>query len=432
MKSKRYRYGVGFVPVFLFILCVSTMFCLPTAAAALQGSLELRCSIERENNTVLLAGDEYALYMVATLEETQGELQYQTLPAYSFADCDWAQCSAAQLREKALQLAPVAQKRADYAAIQKTDTNGVAVFRDVTPGLYLVLRTKTAPENTPYTFEPFLAGIPTVVNGTAVYQVVAEPKYGWDTPSPEPTVPPSTPNPSFPQTGQLWWPLPVMIGLAIALMVAALACRKRSPLKKRDREALLVSLSILLMAASFGLYTYNVMDSNRAGAAAQTVVNQLHSDMPAAGNTESETASTPEPMPEPYKAMQTKMVNGQPYIGTLQIPALSLELPVIAEWSYPALRIAPCRYMGSVYQDNMILCAHNYSTHFGRLTELKVGDEAVFTDMEGSAYTYRMTAQEILPDTDPEAMEKGEWDLTLFTCTLGGKNRVTIRFARTE
>ena len=73
-----------------------------------------------------------------------------------------------------------------------------------------------------------------------------------------------------------------MIGLAVALMVAALACRKRSPLKKRDREALLVSLSILLMAASFGLYTYKVMDSNRAGAAAQTVVNQLHSDMPAA------------------------------------------------------------------------------------------------------------------------------------------------------
>ena len=59
-------------------------------------------------------------------------------------------------------------------------------------------------------------------------------------------------------------------------------------------------------------------------------------------------------------------------------------------------------------------------------------EEAVFTDMEGNAYTYRMTAQEILPGTDPEAMEKGEWDLTLFTCTLGGKNRVTIRFARTE
>ena len=137
---------------------------------------------------------------------------------------------------------------------------------------------------------------------------------------------------------------------------------------------------------------------------------------------------------EPYCKQEEHSHTEECYekVGTLQIPALSLELPVIAEWNYPALRVAPCRYMGSVYQDNMILCAHNYSTHFGRLTELKVGDEAVFTDMEGNAYTYRMTAQEILPGTDPEAMEKGEWDLTLFTCTLGGKNRVTIRFARTE
>ena len=105
---------------------------------------------------------------------------------------------------------------------------------------------------------------------------------------------------------------------------------------------------------------------------------------------------------------------------------------MIAEWSYPALRIAPCRYMGSVYQDNMILCAHNYSTHFGRLAELKVDDEAVFTDIEGNAYTYHMTAQEIISGTDPAAMESGDWDLTIFTCTIGGKNRITIRFAKTE
>ena len=201
MRPQRNRYGVGLVPVLLLILWLVG---LPTVAAAAQGSLELRCTVRRENKIVCLAGDEYALILVAAAQETQTGLQYQTLPAYAFADCDWANCNSSQLREKARQLAPVAQKRADYAAIQKTDTNGVAVFPDVTPGLYLVLRTKTAPENTPYTFEPFLAGIPTVVNGTAVYQVMAEPKYGWDTPSPEPTVPPSTPNPSFPQTGQLW------------------------------------------------------------------------------------------------------------------------------------------------------------------------------------------------------------------------------------
>lgn len=228
MKPRGYRYRVGFLPVFLLILCLSAVFCLPTVAAALQGSLELRCSIERENNTVLLAGDEYALCMVATLEETQGELQYQTLPAYSFADCDWAQCSASQLREKALQLAPVAQKRADYAAIQKTDTNGVAVFRDVTPGLYLVLRTKPAPENATYTSAPFLVSIPTVVNGTAAYQVVAEPKFSWDTKPTKPAVPSLKSDPSLPQTGQLKWPIPVLLTAGLALMLLGVWLQRKS------------------------------------------------------------------------------------------------------------------------------------------------------------------------------------------------------------
>ena len=203
MKPKRYRYRVGFASVFLLILCVSTMFCLPTAAAALQGSLELRCSIERENHTVLLAGDEYALCMVA----------------YSFADCDWTQCSASQLREKALQLAPNAQKRKDFAATQRTDANGTVIFRDLTPGLYLVIRTKPASENTAYTSDPFLVSIHTVVNGTAAYQVVAEPKFSWDAKPLKPAVPSLKPDPSLPQTGQLNWPIPILIAMGLSLIL---------------------------------------------------------------------------------------------------------------------------------------------------------------------------------------------------------------------
>lgn len=227
MKPKMYRYGVGFVPVFLLILCLSTVFCLP-AAAALQGSLELRCSIERENNTVLLAGDEYALCMVATLEETQGGLQYQTLPAYSFADCDWAQCSASQLREKALQLAPKAQKRKDFAATQQTDASGTVIFRDLTPGLYLVIRTNPAPENAAYTSDPFLVSIPTVVNGTAAYQVVAEPKFSWDAKPTKPEVPSRKPDSYLPQTGQLKWPIPVLLAAGLALMLLGIWLQRKS------------------------------------------------------------------------------------------------------------------------------------------------------------------------------------------------------------
>ena len=31
-----------------------------------------------------------------------------------------------------------------------------------------------------------------------------------------------------------------------------------------------------------------------------------------------------------------------------------------------------------------------------------------------------------------EEMDSGEWDLTLFTCTIGGSYRVTVRCEKTE
>lgn len=62
----------------------------------------------------------------------------------------------------------------------------------------------------------------------------------------------------------------------------------------------------------------------------------------------------------PEMDMPTQEIDGQDYIGTLVIESLGLSLPIISEWSYPRLRIAPCRYAGSAYLDNMVIAAHNY------------------------------------------------------------------------
>ena len=43
-----------------------------------------------------------------------------------------------------------------------------------------------------------------------------------------------------------------------------------------------------------------------------------------------------------------------------------------------------------------------------------------------------MVERETLNPTDVAGMEAGDWDLTLFTCTVGGQSRVTVRFARAE
>lgn len=113
----------------------------------------------------------------------------------------------------------------------------------------------------------------------------------------------------------------------------------------------------------------------------------------------------------------------------MRIPALELELPVMAQWSYPRLKIAPCRYYGSAAENNLVIAAHNYPRHFGGLSKLEKGDEVYFTDMEGTVWRYQVEAVDVLAPEAVEEMTDAEYGLTLFTCTYGGASRVTVRCA---
>ena len=143
-------------------------------------------------------------------------------------------------------------------------------------------------------------------------------------------------------------------------------------------------------------------------------------------------ARIPDHILNPEMDMPEQEIEGRGYIGVLRIPALSLELPVIGEWSYPGLKSAPCRYTGSAYLDNMVVVAHNYFGHFGNLRNLSQGDEVAFTDVDGNVFRYEVVELETLSPFAVEEMTRGDWDLTLFTCTVGGQYRVTVRCGRTD
>lgn len=130
--------------------------------------------------------------------------------------------------------------------------------------------------------------------------------------------------------------------------------------------------------------------------------------------------------------MTEAVIDGYAYIGYLSIPALGLELPVMADWDYKRLNMAPCRYVGTTRGDNLVIMAHNYAYHFGRLSELSEGDSVVFVDMDGITTQYEVVARDILAPTAVEEMTSGDYDLTLFTCTYGGASRVTVYCDRSE
>ena len=119
-------------------------------------------------------------------------------------------------------------------------------------------------------------------------------------------------------------------------------------------------------------------------------------------------------------------IDGHAYIGYLSIPKLDLELPILSSWSYPKLQIAPCRYYGSLRGEDLVLMAHNYNSHFGRISQLELLDTLTFTTMEGKVITYQVVGKDILDPTAVEEMTSGDFDLTLFTCTYGGGSRVTV------
>ena len=206
------------------------------------------------------------------------------------------------------------------------------------------------------------------------------------------------------------------------------------------QKKICTGIGLLLLAAALFLTVYNLWSDAMASISANMVLEQLNPDiqenssmsLPVLPSGESlNEAYIPDYILNPKMDMPEEEVDGQKYVGVLKIPNLSLELPVISSWSYPSLKIAPCRYAGSAYLNNMVIAAHNYYSHFGYLKDLSPGDKVTFTDVDGNVFQYEVAVLEILSPFAVEEMTNGDWDLTLFTCTVGGQSRVTVRCVQT-
>ncbi len=143
-------------------------------------------------------------------------------------------------------------------------------------------------------------------------------------------------------------------------------------------------------------------------------------------------AEVPDYVLNPEMEMPTQAIDGVSYIGIINFLTLDLKLPVIDVWSYKNLKIAPCCYSGSAYSGKFVVCGHNYTSHFGRLGRLRIGDEIVFTDVDGNEFRYEVAEFDTVKPTAVDSVKNDDWDLTLFTCTMSGKSRMTVRCVKTS
>lgn len=187
---------------------------------------------------------------------------------------------------------------------------------------------------------------------------------------------------------------------------------------KRKIGITLIVLGLALIFSAAALLLYNNYESKKAQEQSDALMMSITDAI--GQNKSGET--------DPFDTeMKVVEIDGYGYIGYLSIPDLNRNLPVMSDWDYGRLKIAPCRYYGSTKTDNLVVAAHNYRSHFGYLGRLRPGNTVTFTDMEGEKKTYTVTAIENLKPSDSDKVKDTGDDLILYTCTYRGAARIVVR-----
>ncbi|MEI3086336.1 MAG: sortase [Oscillospiraceae bacterium] len=165
---------------------------------------------------------------------------------------------------------------------------------------------------------------------------------------------------------------------------------------KKAGIAIMAAGAVLIISALL-LFVHNRQEDAQAGQEAESLLESVEAVIEAQAVRKPSPSPGVSPSPAPVDpTMPTVTIDGYDYIGYVEVPVLGLKLPVMAEWNYDRLKIAPCRQFGSTRTDDLVIAAHNFESHFGRLKELTGGETVIFTDMDGVVSTYSVTRLETL------------------------------------
>lgn len=126
-------------------------------------------------------------------------------------------------------------------------------------------------------------------------------------------------------------------------------------------------------------------------------------------------------------------------VGTMKIPSINLEYPIVEEVTGPALEKALVALYPSGdnlnLPGNTVVIGHNYrnGTFFSNLKKLSNGAKIYVTDYRGKSLTYEIYNKFETSSTDTSFYNRdtnGLAELTLSTCTDASNDQRTIIFAK--
>ena len=213
----------------LFISTISALLlllCLPLSAEAhpvpdlsRKGSITITMTYNGEP----VPGGTLALYRVGIVQENDGNYTFEPVTALQSVITKFGDIQSRKLAET---LAKAVAEREDEEKKEIFDERtadigrcGIAKFCGLEPALYLVVQKKAAPGYS--CISPFLVSVPYFHEDAYIYDVTSDPKTALE----------QHPTPQrcdrLAQTGQLWWPVPLLVCGGLVCVAVGLIRRRR-------------------------------------------------------------------------------------------------------------------------------------------------------------------------------------------------------------
>lgn len=170
-----------------------------------------------------LDGGKLTLYRVGDVAESDWNFSFELIPELADSNLTLEDPNDPELAQALTELT----KAREIPGRKVATSQGVAEATDLHSGLYLITQSETETTKGFAPIAPFLISVPRMVDGEYETDVEANPKVPLTTepPATTETTPPT--DEKLPQTGQLWWPVPLLLSSGLGCMVMGFARRRQ-------------------------------------------------------------------------------------------------------------------------------------------------------------------------------------------------------------
>lgn len=207
-------------------------------------------------------------------------------------------------------------------------------------------------------------------------------------------------------------------------------------------------LSILIVLVLTSYYVYSEYDKRKGEALSKEILNNISSIDDTTINDDTLIVALNDAVeeipPEQLEKFNTiyKTANGTEYRvdSIINIPSLEINYPVLSHSSDELLKISLNKFWGGEPNSvgNYCIVGHNYDgkdIFFGKLHKIQNGDIVELEDKTGQILQYKVYNKFIVQPTDvacTSQLTNGKKEMTLITCSDGGKTRLIVKCRAVE